>query len=995
MDEKTLDLGAVSQALEADLRTWVRKHGIVVWLDPLDHFSGFVDTLAAARARGELPYAVHAFRGSHLALLLELEGIAKGATKPMLVVHMPGFNEDTIRQTPLLELYEAGVRYRKGLDGAVADAAAGRVRPEEIAAFKAREGASLHDADAWLASQLAADGGGLAAQLRLFDTNAILADLMGKGPLAARVQHPPDARAIAAHLAASLAMPATWRPLVLPHLGAEDSPDSSLRAEDLAFAAASWCLCVEYVDDLARETKSVHLAGIRSLPKSVTETATKVTAFLRAQHERFYARTADETEALLVEEVSAGEAADLGKIDTFRFEEARVFKAALHLLDVKAWDVAHEWATQRLEPKTRTTSFWVQRDPARTAAWQLIRQAAKLGQTLELAGPTFLTLTRDEQNHENVLAAYVGKGAAVDQAHRHLEQFRAALLDPTLPEFDTLRTRLDAMRAHWRSWADSWTKAFGLLCKSCGFLPPPSLQQRTIFDEVVRPFTQEAGTTAYFVVDALRYEMAEELYRALADTPGSKIRLAARLAELPTVTEVGMNVLAPVSVNGKLTPAIKDDSILGFDSGEFRVDAPATRRRAMMGRVPGKACPWLTLAEVEREDAATLKKTVGQTRLLVVHSTEIDDAGESGAGPAVFDQVIRRLRGAWQRLREAGVKRFVITSDHGFLLVDDRSGAVQAHGRRLDPKRRHVISNTGVDYAGEVRVALADLGYLGTAAHVMFPETTAVFDTTRRGQTFVHGGNSLQERVIPVLTIEHRSAAGASAVEYRVTVERSEPVANMECVKVAVEVIAQIGLDFGGAKEIDLGIRVPGDRNVNVELCHTRGRARIEGTVVRATVGETFELFFRLKGPDETRVPIEIYHAGASAIVVPASPRERFPVSALARERSTPPAATVPTQAQAPSVAPTVAPTVAPIVAPIVAADWRASITDDRVREVFVHLHRHGSITETEVGTILGSPRAARAFALRLTNWAAVAPFDVRVEVVGSMKRYVREGKSE
>ena len=213
----------------------------------------------------------------------------------------------------------------------------------------------------------------------------------------------------------------------------------------------------------------------------------------------------------------------------------------------------------------------------------------------------------------------------------------------------------------------------------------------------------------------------------------------------------------------------------------------------------------------------------------------------------------------------------------------------------------------------------------------------------------------------------------------------------MECVKVKVEVLAQIGLDFGGAKELDLGMRVPGDRNVNVELCQTRGRARVEGTVVRATVGETFELFFRLKGPDETRVPIEIYHAGASAIVVPASPRERFPVSALARARSTPPAAMVPTQAQSSSVAPTVA----PIVAPIVAADWRASITDDRVREVFVHLHRHGSITETEVGAILGSPRAARAFALRLTSWAAVAPFDVRVEVVGSMKRYVREGKSE
>jgi hypothetical protein len=982
MGENVVALGPVSGALEADLRAWVVKHGIVVWIDPLHHFTRLVDSLAATRAKGSLPYAVHAFRGSHLALMLELEAVAKGAARPALVVHMPGFNEDTIRQTPLLELYEAGVRYRKGLDGVVADAAAGRVRPEEIASFKAREKATLEEADEWLEAQLAGDGGGLAAQLRLVGPEAVLSDLLSRGPLAARAAHHADAQAIAAYLASALAIPAAWPARVLGLDADAPFPQPLHRAEDLAFAAASWCLCVEYVDDLARAPKSVHLADIRALPRAIGEVATKVATLLREQHDRFYARTADETEALIAEEIKAGAAAELGKVDTFRFEEARIFHAALDLLDQGQWETAAQWSTQRLEPKTRTSSFWVQRDPTRTAAWQLVRQAARLGLALEKAGPTLPS--RD--GVPGAVEAYATKGAGVDQAHRHLEQLRAALLDPTLPDFETLRARLDGMRRLWRTWADAWTKSFGALCKSHGFVPPASLQQRTIFDEIVGPYTQELGTTAYFVVDALRFEMAEELHRALADTPASTVRLQPRLAELPTVTEVGMNVLAPVASNGKLTPALKDDHILGFESGEFRVVDIETRRRAMMQRAHGRACPWLTLGEVEAEDLAKLRRVVEQTRLLVVHSREIDEAGESGAGPAVFDQVIRRLRGAWQRLREAGVRRFVITSDHGFLLVDERAGAVQPHGRRIDPKRRHVLTSVGADYAGEVRVPLADLGYLGTNAHVLFPETTAVFDTVRRGETFVHGGNSLQERVIPVLTLEHRAAKGSSSVEYRVTAERAEPMAHMECVRVSVGVLAQIGLDFGGAKEVDLGLRVLGEHKVEVELCHARGRARIEGTVVRATVGETFELFFRLKGAEETRVAVEVYHPGGAATVAPASPPERFPVSALARAHTAPPASPATGESEPPA---------APARRGGEAVDWRARISDERVREVFVHLHAHGSITETEVAQIVGSPRAARAFALRLTEWAAMAPFDVRVETVGSMKRYVREGKSE
>jgi hypothetical protein len=112
-----------------------------------------------------------------------------------------------------------------------------------------------------------------------------------------------------------------------------------------------------------------------------------------------------------------------------------------------------------------------------------------------------------------------------------------------------------------------------------------------------------------------------------------------------------MNVLAPVAHNGRLQPKFDATlKIAGFQAGEFRVTGPETRKRAMHDRVGGSTCPWLTLAEVQSRDSASLKLAVARASLVVVHSEEIDKAGEKGVGPTVFDTVMRQLRAAWRLL---------------------------------------------------------------------------------------------------------------------------------------------------------------------------------------------------------------------------------------------------------------------------------------------------------------------------------------------------------
>lgn len=986
--------GPVSAALEADLRAEVRRQGIVIWLDRDGHYSPFVDRLIERRSQHDLPFAVAGYRGSFLKLLFELERTAGGLDKPQLLIHMPGFYEDSIKNTPLLELYEAGVRYRKALDTLVADASAGRLHPDRIAAIQSRAGLTLELADALVSAELDAFEGGLATQLRTLSLPSLMDELLARGELAASLAGPGPSATLWQVLSARTGIQETWRDALLP--------EGSARASDVAFVVAAWALCVEYVHDLRRAPYDPRLVAIRGMPGGVVEACCGLASHLRARHEDFYRATADETEGWLADEVAQAVAEDLGKIDTFRFEEDKLLKAGLAALAQDRWDEALTWTSPRLHGE----SFWLKADASRRAAWQLLEDAARLGQAIVQAGPGLAAVSSKKgvsvDTHDAALERYVSVGAAVDRAHRQLEQHRTGLLFPQLPAFEQLRTRLDALREAWCRWADGWTKDYSILCKKVGFLPDIDLQQRTLFDQVVKPLTRDNETTAYFVVDAFRFEMAEELRMGIQGTPATNVQLKGRFAELPTLTDIGMNVLAPLSVHGRLRPIVLGGALKGFQSGEFQVRSPDTRQRAMFERIGGATCPWLTLSEVVSRDATSLRRAVAQAKLVVVHSTEIDDAGENGVGTAVFDGVLQKLRAAWRLLHEAGVKRFVFTADHGFLLHSQDAAPVQSHGRKVDPRRRHVLTPVAANHTGEVRVALSELGYDGVPdLHLMFPDTTAVFDTGDRPRSFVHGGNSLQERIIPVLTVLHRAGAGGNDRSYKVTARALEGVAGLHCLEGEVEPVAQEGLQFGGRRDVELALRVAEVDGITVELCQARQGARLEGGSLRTSVGTRFEVFFRLVGPVETRARVEVYHPGSAVQVAPALVEGRFEVTA-SRTTARPESAT----ARAGSAA-SDGPAHSGESSPHQGAKepqresagsgtraWLNDLPEGGVRQLFEHLAAYGSVTEAEAADMLGGPSKLRRFSLRFEEYVLQTPFTVRIDVVGGVKRYVREGRA-
>ncbi len=938
--------GLLSAAIEEEITSELRRRGIVVWLDRDQHYTTLVDRLIERRAAGDFPFPVVGFRGSFLDLLVRLEPYGSGLDNAPLLIHMPGFTEESIRETPVLELYEPGFRFRKGLDTLAREAARGRVAPDALDQFLASAPRSLDEVDAWLSRKLGGSGAGLDSLLQEADLPLVIDAFVGKQKrLHGRDLGDADAPVVQAYLHRHVGLDARW----LTFFGGDPGAGAIDR---LAAATIGWLLSVEYVHDLARPPHLDALKPLRTLSAPLVAASQELVRHLRAKHPDTYATLAEDIEQHLLGEISTIRPEDLGKIDTFRTEELRILDAAIEALKAGEWSKAREWARAR----SGETAFWLQRDQARRWTWTLVGEAAELG---ELLAQNQRPL-EGVRGVDDAVERYAHGACEVDRAHRRFEQKRIALLEPRIPNFGDLQEIVGSLRRLCRAWADRLTRDFTAVCQEHGFLPDAGLQQRTLYEQVVQPLTAGTEKVAVFVVDALRYEMAAELAEELR-AAGAVVDLRARLAELPTITSVGMNALAPVAQpNGHLSVA---GTFQGFRTGEFTVRTPNDRARAMGTRSVGQAALLLNLADVCDAEATSLKRRLSQARLILVHSKEIDDAGEANMGLPTFDLTLRQLRSAWHHLQAAGVARFVFTADHGFLLQDETTKTIP-YGKKTDPSRRHILADEARAEAGMVPVSLQSLGYDGIDGYLLLREDTALFATGTAGASFVHGGNSLQERVIPVLTATRSGGLGVGYADYGIQVERLADMMGVRRIRTRV-VVATTSLGFVGSKAVQLAVRVPERTDIMASLRDASGTGSIRSGRLFVPLGESWtELCFSLHGPQDERVRIEVFHPDAVERIAPCLVDGLFDVEGRA---SVPP--------------------------PAPRAGWTDLLPDEGTRSVFLHLEQHRSITEIEITRLLGSPRAFRRFSLEFEGHAEKVPFKVRIEPGPDGKRYVKEGE--
>lgn len=929
----------LAEHLERQLAAQVRK-GLVVWLDKDGVYTSFVERLAQG---GSFPAPVLGYRCSFLELLLALEHAQEGLDSEPLLLHVPGHSDVTIRSTPLLEAYRAGTRFERALPTLVREVATGHVSPTEIERFLAQESPDLARAEAWLQSFLQQQHSGLAATLSHLKPEAFLCALLGDQWTEGMLD---DTAAIQGYIERHCGLSQEF---LLAYLGQPQAP--GWRA--LLAAWVGWLMCVEYVTDLSRRPTDPLLQPLAQLSAPLRKTCLALIQAVRQQFPQLYRRLAHQCEGLIEADLSSGRPEELGKIDTFSREDSRLLEAAVACLHQQQWQQALGWAEERL----KAPSVWLESEPLRRHEWQLVQVAARLGQQLQgQAKPLKGARTLGE-----ALELYTAGIHQVDQAHRWFEQDWLRLLEPRLVHFESLVLAGRHLRSLYHSWVDLLNQQFTDLCLAQGFLPEASLQQRTLYEQVVHPLTQRGNTVAYFLVDGLRFEMAAELAQRLQQPGQLELHLNARLAELPSITRVGMNALAPVCRDGHLRV---DGSFAGFRAGEYVVRTPEQRLRAMGERslesLPGgrRSPVGLSLAQIRDESPQALKKKLARCPLVVVHSREIDSSGEGDMGIATFETWLGQLYSAVQRLHNAGVDHFVLTSDHGFLLIDESREPLETKG-----ERRFLLSDAQETNAATAAVSSHSLAYEGAPGYILFPRDASTFRSEgSSAKGFVHGGNSLQERVIPVLSLRYRNITGMPGGQYRLEVEAQPALLGHSRLRLRLREGEHMMLAFE-SKTLAVALRVvePEGQGIRVSIKQVHGASLKHQQLLLQVGAEWAEVIFKLEGGSAARARLEAYHADGPDELLPVALAEYFEVLGGAQQA-------------------------------IVGGSWDDAIEDQGHRKVFLHLAEYGHIDEDEVIQLLGDPKAARKFARKFEDYLPLLPFEIAIDSLGPLKRYVRKG---
>lgn len=434
--------------------------------------------------------------------------------------------------------------------------------------------------------------------------------------------------------------------------------------------------------------------------------------------------------------------------------------------------------TQALEAiERRRDSFWSRQNSERKLHWLTLGLAANV---LRSSWQIELQHKPIRSDAQALVGAYVnGIDQAdepeafpwflLDQQYRHFE-LQLSKLELYAQEYNELERLTVLVRSRYASTVARTAEAFADALEACGY-QVEWLAQRQIFSKKAQSVIWE-GKTAFILVDSLRYEMGQELATLLEGDLG--VKLSPALAQLPTITEVGMAALMPA--------ADQSIELVSAGKGKVGLQIQGSLLKDRSSRVKyfesslGKSVLVLKLSDLSRPTKSR-QQEIEQADVLLVTSQEIDHYGEEineEETRRFVSEALEKLSRGIRQLIRSGIKNIVVAADHGHIFVENLNEVALVSppgGKTADVHARVWIGQGGSAAPGFRRVKAAQLSLAGEL-EMAFPLGLANFSVPGKRSSYFHGGISLQETVIPVIEItasEESSAvsglAGAATVQ--------------------------------------------------------------------------------------------------------------------------------------------------------------------------------------------------------------------------------------
>jgi len=276
---------------------------------------------------------------------------------------------------------------------------------------------------------------------------------------------------------------------------------------------------------------------------------------------------------------------------------------------------------------------------------------------------------------------------------------------------------------------------------------------------------------AVIISDALRYEVAYELYEELIRDVKNKVNLEPMMASIPSITSLGMANLLP---NKGIEINIEDKKS-GFTVNNISTSGLDDRKRILkQAREFSEVISFNDLITFDRDRGRDL---FNNNRIVYIYHDAIDAIGDKRRTEQdtfmACEKAIDELKSMIAKLYGWNVYHVLITADHGFIYnynainESQREDLPEVEGKS-DSGIRYII---GEKFEGEVtgyQFPLANTTNIKTKLGIVIPRAINRYKKSGDiGLHFVHGGGSLQEIIIPFIRFYKKKEEIAEIVEFR------------------------------------------------------------------------------------------------------------------------------------------------------------------------------------------------------------------------------------
>ena len=297
---------------------------------------------------------------------------------------------------------------------------------------------------------------------------------------------------------------------------------------------------------------------------------------------------------------------------------------------------------------------------------------------------------------------------------------------------------------------------------------PDVIPQRRFFSHWVKPYVAKGKKICVIISDAFRYEAGNEMVSLIRQEDRYQAKIDHMLSALPSYTQLGMasllpNVEAQLSITGNTGAVVV---------GDLSSQGTANRDKLLKSGIGNRASA-IQAKNLMDMTISESRELIKANDVLYVYHNRIDHTGDKmqsegeafEATEQTFDDLMRLIK----KLANANVNNILITADHGFIyqnrpleesdfLTPQVTGDILYHDRRFQ-------LGTGLECDESMKMFTAEeLGLVGDLGAVI-PKGIQRLRLSGSGSRFVHGGATLQEVIVPVISINKKRQSDVELVE--------------------------------------------------------------------------------------------------------------------------------------------------------------------------------------------------------------------------------------